>query len=124
MRFHQHGKDTADHLFLFMSGDDHINHAMLLQIFGSLEIFRQFFTHGFFDHAVALTIPDQSAALNAGEMVTAAHDTGIGAETATGIIDAMEKAATRAERNGGGIIISGSLYLAGHVLAENGTLPA
>ena len=76
------------------------------------------------NHAVALTIPDQSAALNAGEMVTAAHDTGIGAETATGIIDAMEKAATRAERNGGGIIISGSLYLAGHVLAENGTLPA
>ena len=76
------------------------------------------------NHAVALTIPDQPAALNAGEMVAAAHDTGISAETATGIIDAIEKAATRAERNGGGIIIAGSLYLAGHVLAENGTLPA
>ena len=70
------------------------------------------------NHAVALTIPDQPAALNAGEMVAAAHDTGISAETATGIIDAMEKAATRAERNGGGIIIAGSLYLAGHVLRK------
>ena len=76
------------------------------------------------NHAVALTIPDQPAALSASEMVAATDDTGLSAETATGIFDAIEKAATRAERNGGGIIIAGSLYLAGHVLAENGTLPA
>ena len=74
-------------------------------------------------HAITLTIPDQPAALNAQEIAAAARDTGMVSETATSLDDAMEKAATIAERNGGGVIISGSLYLAGHVLAENGTLP-
>lgn len=73
--------------------------------------------------AVTLTIPNQEAALSAADMAMAARDLGISAETAVAIDDALEKATTIAERNGGGVIISGSLYLAGHVLAENNTLP-
>ncbi|MGC6484423.1 MAG: bifunctional folylpolyglutamate synthase/dihydrofolate synthase [Candidatus Puniceispirillales bacterium] len=78
---------------------------------------------GLVAEAICLTIPDQPAALNAGEMAKAAKDIGMAATTATDLNDAMEKAATLAERHGGNVVIAGSLYLAGHVLAENSTLP-
>lgn len=78
---------------------------------------------GLVRHAICLTIPHQPAALNAAEIAAAAESSGMDADTATGIDDAMEKAAVLAERHGGHIIIAGSLYLAGHVLTENNTLP-
>tara|TARA_X000000950_G_scaffold57420_2_gene69174 strand:- start:8631 stop:9974 length:1344 start_codon:yes stop_codon:yes gene_type:complete len=74
-------------------------------------------------HAVTLAIPGNEASLSAQTMADAARANGLTAETATDILDAVEKAAATAERHGGGIIISGSLYLGGYALDANGTLP-
>ncbi|NDA09075.1 MAG: bifunctional folylpolyglutamate synthase/dihydrofolate synthase, partial [Alphaproteobacteria bacterium] len=45
------------------------------------------------------------------------------AQTATSIEDALEKAAIIRSAEQSNIVIAGSLYLAGHVLDTNGTLP-
>ena len=79
-------------------------------------------------HAICLTIPDQEASLPNHVIAEAARDIGLDADTSTDIITAMEQAYTIAERIGnekrpGNIIIAGSLYLAGHVLTVNQTLP-
>ena len=71
-------------------------------------------------HAVTLTIPEQDASLSADEL--AGHvirATNIMAEPAADIKQALKIA----EEYGNNIIIAGSLYLAGHVLEQNGTLP-
>ncbi len=79
-------------------------------------------------HAICLTIPDQDASLPNHVIAEAARDIGFNAETSTDIKTAMEQAYTIAEKIGnqkrpGNIIIAGSLYLAGHVLTVNQTLP-
>ena len=79
-------------------------------------------------HAICLTIPDQDASLLNHVIAEAARDIGLNAETSTDIKTAMEQAYTIAERIGNqkrpcNIIIAGSLYLAGHVLTVNQTLP-
>lgn len=80
-------------------------------------------------HAICLTIPDQEASLPNHVIAEAARDIGLDADTSTDIKTAMEHAYTLAERKGGAekkpgnIIIAGSLYLAGHVLTVNQTLP-
>jgi dihydrofolate synthase/folylpolyglutamate synthase len=73
--------------------------------------------------AITLTIPGQEASLNAITMAEAARDCGIEAQTATSIEDALEKAAIIRSAEQSNIVIAGSLYLAGHVLDTNGTLP-
>ena len=75
-------------------------------------------------HAICLTIPDQDASLPNHVIADAARDIGLDAEISTDIETAMEQAYTLADRIGGNIIIAGSLYLAGHVLTINQTLPA
>ena len=74
-------------------------------------------------HAVTLAIPGSDASLDAGQVAEAAASIGMPSEAATDLTDAMEKASTVAKREGADIVISGSLYLAGHVLEANGTLP-
>ena len=79
-------------------------------------------------HAICLTIPDQDASLPNHVIAEAARDIGLDANTSTDIRTAMEQAYTIAERSRdkkrpGNIIIAGSLYLAGHVLTVNQTLP-
>ena len=75
-------------------------------------------------HAIPLTIPDQEASLPNHVIAEAARDLGIAATPASDIETAMENAYTMAERLGGHVIIAGSLYLAGHVLTVNQTLPS
>ena len=67
---------------------------------------------------VCLTIPDQDAALSADELALEAQRLGIDASPAASLTQAM-KAIEGAEH----AVICGSLYLGGHVLAENETLP-
>ena len=74
-------------------------------------------------HAITLAIPGSDASLDARRMADAAEGVGMKAETATDIRDAVGKAADIARRDGANILISGSLYLAGHALEINGTLP-
>ena len=69
-------------------------------------------------HITAITIPHQPAALSASDIYQAADKRGIKADTATSL-----QAALTAAMNADHILICGSLYLAGHVLAENGTYP-
>ena len=66
-----------------------------------------------------LTIPDQDASLTATEMSDAAKNLGLAASPSTTLaacFDLLDQAAP--------VIICGSLYLAGHVLIQNKTLPA
>ena len=67
---------------------------------------------------VCLTIPDQTAALSGETLAAEARGLGIDAAYAVSLTDALEqvKGAQQA-------VICGSLYLAGHVLAQNETLP-
>ena len=71
-----------------------------------------------------LTIPDQPAALEAAELVEAALPHFPAARAATSLAGAVQAIADGTVRPTAPIMICGSLYLAGHVLLENGTLPA
>ncbi|MGC6517816.1 MAG: bifunctional folylpolyglutamate synthase/dihydrofolate synthase [Candidatus Puniceispirillaceae bacterium] len=67
---------------------------------------------------VAITIPFQEAALPAEEIAIAAQQQGLECKTAPDIQQALSMIADEPQ-----ILICGSLYLAGHILTENGTLP-
>ncbi len=73
--------------------------------------------------AITMTIPHQAAALSGEDLSAAAADLGIATEAAPSLIAAMDRAFEIAQSMGCNIIISGSLYLAGHVLEQNETLP-
>jgi len=67
---------------------------------------------------LAVSIPGETATLSADETCAVARNSGFQAETATDVLQAVKSiaAATPNAR----ILICGSLYLAGHVLRENG----
>lgn len=65
-----------------------------------------------------LAIADQKASLSAAEMTNAALAQGLDAAPATSIITAFDQLDPAYP-----VIICGSLYLAGHVLVQNKTLP-
>ena len=65
-----------------------------------------------------LAIPDQPATLSAADMTVAALAQGLDAAAATNIITAFDQLDPAHP-----VIICGSLYLAGHVLVQNKTLP-
>ena len=65
-----------------------------------------------------LAIPDQPASISAAKMTDAALEQGLHAAPATSIITAFDKLDPAYP-----VIICGSLYLAGHVLVQNKTLP-
>ncbi len=67
---------------------------------------------------IAITIPDQDAALTADDIKQAALATGLKCKTAPDIHHALSDVKDEPR-----ILICGSLYLAGHILSENGTLP-
>lgn len=71
--------------------------------------------------AVCITIPGEKSALKARDCYLAAQSVGIEAIETTSIKSALEKAAHYGTK--GKILVCGSLYLAGAVLAENGTPP-
>lgn len=70
---------------------------------------------------LALDIPGEQNAHPAAAIVEAAHAAGIDAAAMPSVTDALRDAAGV---EGARVVICGSLYLAGHVLAENGTPPA
>jgi dihydrofolate synthase/folylpolyglutamate synthase len=73
--------------------------------------------------AFTITIPQQDAALENNVIAKASRKVGIDAEATCDVQTALKKAIDTAKDIGGAIIITGSLYLAGHVLALNETLP-
>jgi dihydrofolate synthase/folylpolyglutamate synthase len=74
-------------------------------------------------HIVAVTIPDQDNAMALDVLADAARHLGMRVETALSVEAALRGIAKLAYEVPPRILITGSLYLAGHVLAQNGTLP-
>ena len=70
-----------------------------------------------------LEIPDQPASLSAEALAKAARESFPGARIASSIAGALQALTAGADDDDRPVMICGSLYLAGHVLAENATLP-
>jgi dihydrofolate synthase / folylpolyglutamate synthase len=74
-------------------------------------------------HIVTVQIPDRDNAMPQDRLVDAARQLGMRVETAGTLEAALRSLARRAYEVPPRILITGSLYLAGHVLAANGTPP-
>jgi len=75
-------------------------------------------------HIIAVPIPDQDNAMPPQKVADAARALGMRVEIADGVEAALRSIARLAYEVPPRILIAGSLYLAGHVLAINGTPPA
>lgn len=73
-------------------------------------------------HIIAVKIPDQDNAMPPDVLADSARQLGMRVETAVSVEAALRAIAKLAYDVPPRILITGSLYLAGHVLAENGTL--
>lgn len=71
-------------------------------------------------HVETIAIPDAPASLSAASLADAARRAGLAAAEAPDLSTALARAMLHAGMGGGRIVICGSLYLAGHVLAHNG----
>jgi dihydrofolate synthase/folylpolyglutamate synthase len=74
-------------------------------------------------HIIAVQIPDRDSAMPPDRLADAARQLGMRVETAAGVEAALRSLARLAYEVPPRILITGSLYLAGHVLAANGTPP-
>jgi dihydrofolate synthase/folylpolyglutamate synthase len=75
-------------------------------------------------HIMAVQIPGRNNAMPPDRLADAARALGMRVETSPGIEAALQSLARLAYEVPPRILITGSLYLAGHVLAANGTSPA
>jgi dihydrofolate synthase/folylpolyglutamate synthase len=74
-------------------------------------------------HIIAVAIPDQDNAMPPDWLADAVRQLGMRVEIAAGVDAALRALASLAYDVPPRILITGSLYLAGHVLAANGTPP-
>ena len=74
-------------------------------------------------HIIAVQIPDRDNAMSPDRLADAARQLGMRVETAVGIEAALSSLARLVYEVAPRILITGSLYLAGHVLSVNGTPP-
>ena len=74
-------------------------------------------------HIIAVPIPDQDRAMAPSDLANAARALGMRVEITDGVEAALSAVARLAYEVPPRILITGSLYLAGHVLAINGTPP-
>jgi dihydrofolate synthase/folylpolyglutamate synthase len=75
-------------------------------------------------HIIAVQIPGRDGAMAPEALADAARSLGMRVETAASVAAALQSLTKLAYEVPPRILIAGSLYLAGHVLSENGTLPA
>jgi dihydrofolate synthase / folylpolyglutamate synthase len=75
-------------------------------------------------HIIAVPIPDTDNAMPPDRLADAARQLGMRVEIADGVEAALRSLAKLAYETPPRILITGSLYLAGHVLALNGTPPS
>ncbi len=74
-------------------------------------------------HIIAVQIPDREGAMTPDTLADAARHLGMRVETSSGVEAALRSLTRLAYEVPPRILITGSLYLAGHVLAANGTPP-
>ena len=117
----------ANSLDDLMTGQDHADHKKWVLVCGALNTRdpKDFLTplSGHIAEAFSLTIPNQDAALSGEDIANAGRGIGMKTTAAPSLDDALLGAINAAKDIGGGIIIAGSLYLAGYVLEQNNTLP-
>jgi dihydrofolate synthase/folylpolyglutamate synthase len=75
-------------------------------------------------HIIAVTIPDRDNSMPLDQLMDAARALGMRVESAASVEAGLRTIAQLAYELPPRILITGSLYLAGHVLAANGTPPA
>jgi dihydrofolate synthase/folylpolyglutamate synthase len=88
----------------------------------SAEAFLANFT-GLTRHIIAVPVPDRDNAMPVDMLADAARSLGMRVDTAAGVEGALHALTRLAWEAPPRILITGSLYLAGHVLAVNGTAP-
>jgi dihydrofolate synthase/folylpolyglutamate synthase len=71
----------------------------------------------------AVPVPGSNAGREPGELAAAARNAGLTAEAASDIAEALGRIAAEKSDKPPRVLICGSLYLAGAVLAQNGTPP-
>jgi len=74
-------------------------------------------------HIIVVPIPDTENAMPPDVLADAVRALGMRVEAAPNVAAALQSLSRLAYEIPPRILIAGSLYLAGHVLAENGTLP-
>ncbi len=74
-------------------------------------------------HIIAVKIPDQENAMPPDVLADSARNLGMRVETAPSVSEALQAIGRLSYEIPPRILVTGSLYLAGHVLAENGTPP-
>jgi dihydrofolate synthase/folylpolyglutamate synthase len=74
-------------------------------------------------HIIAVQIPNREGSMPPDQLAGAARQLGMRVETAASIEAALSSVSRLAYEAPPRILITGSLYLAGHVLAANGTPP-
>jgi dihydrofolate synthase/folylpolyglutamate synthase len=74
-------------------------------------------------HIIAVAIPDRDGAMPPDRLMDAARALGMRVEGAASVESALRTVARLSYEVPPRILITGSLYLAGHVLSANGTLP-
>jgi len=74
-------------------------------------------------HIIAVTIPDRDGAMPTDRLMDATRAIGMRVESAASVEAALRTVAKLSYEVAPRILITGSLYLAGHVLASNGTPP-
>jgi dihydrofolate synthase/folylpolyglutamate synthase len=74
-------------------------------------------------HIMAVQIPDRNNAMPPDRLADAARALGMRVEISTSVEAALQTLSRLAYEVPPRILITGSLYLAGHVLAKNGTPP-
>jgi dihydrofolate synthase / folylpolyglutamate synthase len=75
-------------------------------------------------HIIAVQIPNVDNSMSPDRLADAARQLGMRVETAANVEAGLSSLARLAYEVPPRILITGSLYLAGHVLAANGTPPA
>lgn len=75
---------------------------------------------GLATHVEAITIPDADASLPAERLAKAAASAGLSASASSSLNDALGRVSVAAGRATPRVLICGSLYLAGHILKDNG----
>lgn len=78
---------------------------------------------GLASHVIAIPVPDQKMARPSDEVAAMASQNGLQSEIANDVHDALGKIRAMPFATAPRILIAGSLYLAGHILSENGTPP-
>jgi dihydrofolate synthase/folylpolyglutamate synthase len=74
-------------------------------------------------HIIAVKIPDRDDAMPPDRLADAARALGMRVEISTSVEAALRSLARLAYEVPPRILVTGSLYLAGHVLSANGTIP-